>query len=118
MSIYDQLPTGAYVKWENQGDKVVGDVVDLTIGQSLQGDKVPQLTVRADDGTDTIITAAQARLKAEILRLKPGIGDRVSITYTGNEKREGGKTLKLFEVKVVKGGAKGTPAAQAPEEDF
>jgi len=117
MSIYDQLPQGDYVKWEAVGDKLVGDVMATEIGQSLQGKPVPQLTIRDDEGTSTIVTCSQARLKAEIMKHKPEVGDRISIAYTGNEKREGGKTLKLFEVKVGKGQAKTKPV-DTDEEPF
>ena len=121
-SIYDELPSGQFVKWETVGDKVVGDVVALGIGLSLNGDKVPELTVREDGGNDVTVTASQSNLKAEILRLRPVVGDRISIVYAATEKREGGKTLKKFDVKVISGGAKGTvattPAATDDEDVF
>ena len=116
-SIYDELPAGQFVKWENVGDKVVGDVVSLGIGTSLNGDKVPELGVRLDDGSDVTVTASQANLKGEILRLRPMVGDRISIVYSATEKRDGGKTLKKFTVQVKQGGAKGTVAAEVEAEE-
>lgn len=113
--IYDQIPAGEYVKWDTVGQTVTGDVIEVSLGQSLQGDKVPQYRIRLDDGTECTVTASQGQLKALCLKEKPHAGDRVKIVHTGVEKREGGKLLKLFTLDVKVGGAK-APVAVAEDE--
>lgn len=119
---WDGLPNGKYVKWENIGDEVVGDVIGKGIGPDANGQDVPQLTIRKDDGEEVTITAGQAQLKAKLMEARPQIGDRIKIRYEKAEKKDGGKTLKHFEVVVKTGGAKSPvskPEAQkAAEEDF
>lgn len=115
-SPYDDIPTGQFVKWEEPGQQIVGDLVLVEAGQSLQGTKVPQLTIRLDSGEEVIVTASQGQLKALILKEKPLPGDRVRIKFTNTEKRDGGKTLKLFELEVKRGGAKAAVAVAS--EDF
>lgn len=122
MSIWDDptLTAGQFVKWETEGDSIAGDVIAVAKGEDLNGNTVPQLTIRTDDGDDRTVTASQAQLKAKLAEERPEAGDRIRITYTGSEKRDGGKTLKKFTVEVSHGGAKGTVAA-APatnEEPF
>ena len=111
---WDDLPSGEYVKWSEPGDTVVGVVVSKSIGFDLNQRPCPQLTVRLDDGTDRIVSASQAQLAARLKELRPAVGQKVRIVYTGDERREGGKTLKLFTVDV-----KGEPAPveQVPEEE-
>ena len=104
--IYAEIPTGAYVKWDEPGQRIVGDVLEVRVGKSLQGDKVPEYSIRLDSGDEVIVTASQGQLKALCLKERPVAGDRVRITYTGDQRRDGGKTLKLFTLDVTKGGAR------------
>lgn len=119
---WDGLPNGNFAKWETPGDEIVGDVVGKGIGRDLKDNPVPELIIRRDDETEVTVTASQGQLRAKLLEARPQVGDRVKITYTKNEKRDGGKTLKHFDVVVKSGGAKNpvaTPeAAAAAEEDF
>lgn len=109
---WGEVPTSdGFAKWENAGDSVSGRIVAKEVGLDLNGNKVPQLVVDTADGPVTV-TASQAQLKARLLELKPNVGDAISITYDGNEKREGGKTLKKFTV-VVSGAAEVPAAAPA-----
>lgn len=110
---WDGLPNGNFAKWENPGDELVGDVVGKGLGDDLNGHSVPQIVVATDDGSEITVTASQAQLKAKLMEARPAVGDRVKITYTRNEKRDGGKTLKHFEVVLKKGGAKNTAPAEA-----
>ena len=53
----------------------------------------PKLTIRDDDGQAYTIVARQARLVAELVRVKAVVGDRVRIVYTGEaEKKAPGMT--------------------------
>ena len=60
------------------------------------------------------VTAGQVRLKALLAEKRPEVGDTLTITHTGIEKRAGGKTLKLWTVEVVRGGGGGLSAV--PDE--
>ncbi len=116
MSIYDQLPKGAFAKFTTIGDKVVGDVTGVAIGEDFNGKPCPQLTIVEDDGNEVIVTAGQANLKAQIIEKRVEVGDRISIRLDSEVPRTKG-SLKVFEVKVTKGGAKGTVAANTTEEE-
>lgn len=110
---WDGLPNGQYVKWENAGDSITGDIVGKGTGPDINGEQVPQLTIRLDDGTEQTVTASQAQLRAKLLEGRPAVGDRIKIVYVKAEKRDGGKTLKHFEVTIKKGGAKVQPVSEA-----
>ena len=110
---WDGLPSGAYAKWENVGDTIVGDVIGKGLGTDLQGQPIPQIVLRTDSGDEVTVSASQAQLKSKLMEARPNVGDRVKITYTKSEKRDGGKTLKHFDVVVKTGGAKTMPTEEA-----
>ena len=120
MSIWDDpslASGGDYVRFENPGDNVVGDVLNVTMHTWDDGSSCPKLTIRTDDGNDVTLTAGQVRLKAELRDKRPEPGDRIKVTFTELEKRPGGRTLKHFDVQVASGGAKGTAAAVVEDAD-
>lgn len=97
---WDAIPqSNGFAKWESEGDSVKGEVVDVGIGQDLNGNDCPQIIVNTGDDTVTI-TAAQAMLRSKLLEARPNVGDTIAIVFTGVEKRTGGKTLKQFDVAV------------------
>ena len=112
MSVWDDpsLSTGDYIKFENVGDSVVGDILDVSLHQWDDGSKSPKLVLDCN-GEEKILTAGQVRLKAALAEERPEVGDKISIKFTELEKRSGGKTLKHFEVAVKKGGATAKPKA-------
>ena len=112
MSVWDDpsLSTGDYIKFENVGDSVVGDILDVSLHQWDDGSKSPKLVLDCN-GEEKILTAGQVRLKAALAEERPEVGDKISIKFTELEKRSGGKTLKHFEVAVKKGGATAQPKA-------
>ena len=59
------------------------------------------------------MTAGQVRLKALLAEQRPEAGDTITVTLSEIEKRAGGKTLKHFDVKVVRAGASAAPAPAA-----
>lgn len=91
---------GNYIKWDQPGKTIVGTVTSKSVGTDLQGQPCPQLGIRTDDGDDHTLSASQAALKSMILEAAPNVGDRIAVKYVGDEKRDGGKTLKRFEVQV------------------
>lgn len=66
------------------------------------GNKYPSLTIDvAGDKFEVLVSQTQLlRLVAE---KKPNVGDTITIKFTRVEKLAGNKTLKHFEVLVVKG---------------
>lgn len=118
MSIYDDpdlVVSNEYIKFEEVGTEVTGDVISVGKHTWENGDKCIKLVIRDDDGTDRTLTAGQMKLAEKLKELRPDAGDRIRIKFTEIEKRPGGKTMKHFDVDVKAGGAKGT-ASSAPDE--
>lgn len=102
---------GEFVSFENVGDTVSGTVNALRTHRFDDGKVVPQILLTTDDGDERTLTAGQVRLKAEMAAQRPEVGDHIKVTFSQLEKRQGGKTLKHFDVVVTRGG--GAPAASA-----
>jgi len=107
----EMFDSGEFVKFEHPGDTITGTITAIRKHMFDDGKVVPQISITTPDGVDRIITAGQIRLKAELAEKRPGVGDLLTITYTQEEKRQGGKTLKHFRVDV--GPVTATPAAPA-----
>ena len=114
MSVWDDPELRSnddFVSFENIGDTVTGRIVTIRTHRFDDGKVVPQILLDTADGERTL-TAGQVRLKASLAEERPEAGDTLTVTLTQVEKRAGGKTLKHFDVKVVRGAA--APAAAAP----
>lgn len=114
MSVWDtpELQTSSeYVKFENIGDTVSGTVVNITAHKWDDGSVSPQILLSTSEGQQTV-TAGQVRLKALLAEKRPEVGDGLTITMTGVEKRAGGKTLKLWDVEVISGGGDSAATAE------
>jgi len=102
-----------YIKFDNIGDTVTGRIIDSRIHRWDDGKVSPQLLLDVG-GEEKNLTAGQVRLKAALAEQRPEPGDTITVTLTDIERRSGGKTLKHFDVKVVRGnGAVTAPAAPA-----
>jgi len=101
---------GDYIKFDNVGDTVTGKILVVGMKRWDDGSVAPQLLLDTADGERTL-TAGQVRLKAALAEKRPEEGDTVTVTLSEIEKRSGGKTLKHFDVTVVRAG---DPAAAAP----
>ncbi|MEU5946286.1 hypothetical protein ABZ793_12080 [Micromonospora sp. NPDC047465] len=115
MSVWDDPEIregGAFVKFENVGDTVSGTVTAVRSHRFDDGKVAPQILLTTDDGEERTVTAGQVRLKAALAEKRPEAGDHLTVTFTQNEKRAGGKTLKHFEVTVRRNGT--AVAAPAP----
>jgi hypothetical protein len=102
-----------YAKFEAIGDRVSGNITGVFAHRFDDGKVVPKIMLETDDG-EIALTAGQVRLKAALAEQRPEVGDNLTVTLTEIEKRAGGKTLKHFDVVVVRG--KGAPAAAAPSD--
>ena len=115
MSVWDdpEMRTASdYASFNEVGDSVSGIVTGVFAHRFDDGKVVPKIMLDTADG-EIALTAGQVRLKAELSEKRPEVGDTLTVTLTEIEKRAGGKTLKHFDVVVVKGG-KPAPAAAAP----
>jgi hypothetical protein len=115
LSVWDdpEMRTASdYAAFIEVGDYVSGIVTGVFAHRFEDGKVVPKIILDTADG-EIILTAGQVRLKAELSEKRPEVGDTLTVTLTEIEKRAGGKTLKHFDVVVVKGG-KPAPAAAAP----
>ena len=115
MSIWDDPElnsSGNFVKFDKVGDSVAGIIVAIRRHRFDDGNLVPQVELRCDDGEDRTLTAGQVRLKLALVEQRPDEGDHLTVTLTQIEKRGGGKTLKHFDVKVRRGDGT-VPAAAA-----
>ncbi len=115
MSVWDDPEmriASDYVSFNEIGDTVTGTVTGVYAHRFDDGKVVPKIMLDTADG-EVALTAGQVRLKAELSEKRPDVGDTLTVTLIDIEKRAGGKTLKHFDVSVVKGG-KPSPAAAAP----
>lgn len=96
---------GEFVKFEQVGDKVAGVITAIKKHRFDDGNVVPQIYLTTDDGEDRTLTAGQIQLKTKLANERPDVGDHITVTYTQQERRAGGKTLKHFEVSVRRGAA-------------
>jgi hypothetical protein len=79
------------------------------------GDRLPSVTLRDDQGTEWSLLASQRGLQALLATHRPASGDRISIVYTGDGEAKPGKNApKLFDVAVVRPDGGPAPAAAAP----
>ena len=95
----DMFPSGDFVRFEAIGDSVEGVITAMRRHVFDDGKVAPQLELDTDDGPRTL-TAGQIRLKAELAERRPQVGDHLTVTLIGIEKRPGGKTMKEFRVTV------------------
>lgn len=100
---------GDFVKFENVGDSVSGKVISIGAHRWDDGSVSPQLLIQTSEldadgnAVEKTVTAGQIRLKAALAEKRPEAGDYITIKFTQIEKRQGGKTLKHFDVDVQKG---------------
>jgi hypothetical protein len=112
MSVWDDPEmriASDYAKFEAIGDTVSGTVTGVYAHRFDDGKVVPKIMLDTPDG-EIALTAGQVRLKAELSEKRPEVGDVLTVKLTEVEKRAGGKTLKHFEVNVIKSG---TPIAES-----
>jgi hypothetical protein len=108
-----ELRTGGdFVKFDQPGDTVTGEITGIRKHQFEDGKVVPQIFLNID-GEERTLTAGQVRLKALLGEKRPNVGDTITVTLTDVEKRAGGKTLKIFTLDVNTTTAPAAPAAPA-----
>lgn len=105
----------AYKKFETPGDSIVGTLVAAGVGEYM-GNTYPELTLETDEGVTTVVSCSQAMLKNRIGDLRPQLGTRIAITYTGDGTAKANQhPPKLFDVAVGEAPAPAAPV-EAPVE--
>lgn len=87
--------------FDTPGDMLVG-TLQKHWADGPRDDMVPHIRVQTDDGRSFEVTVSQERLKAELVKAAPAVGDRLRITYTGEAEKAapGMNKAKLFTVEV------------------
>ncbi len=105
-------------KFRNKNDTVVGEVYYVrTTDFGGTAEKVPEIWVRLDDGTEVGVAASQVNLRRLLCQHRPAVGDRIAIVYTGDatSAKAGQSPAKLFDVVVRRAGdAAPAPAPASP----
>lgn len=76
------------VTWDpsEAGDYVWGIVEHL--GEvKIRDEWIPEIRIRTGDGVLVKVLASQKRLLAQLVELKPRVGDRIKIRYDGEDQR-------------------------------
>lgn len=92
--------------FERPGDEITGTLIKYR-ADGPRDDAVPSVRLQMADGRVFEVTAHQERLKAELVKAKPAIGDKVRIVYTGEAAKAapGMNKAKLFAVEVRRPGS-------------
>jgi hypothetical protein len=93
------------------GDRLTGELIDLdTAWSDFRGSEYPLLRVRDDEGREWTIHAFRTVLYTEVLKWKPQVGERLTVTYHGPaEKAKAGMSpAEIYRVRV-----EGRPSADA-----
>lgn len=92
--------------FEKPGDVLVGTLLKHW-ADGPRDDLIPHIRIQTDDGRRYEVTVSQERLKAELAKASPAVGDRLRITYTGEAERAapGMNKAKLFTVEVKRPGS-------------
>jgi hypothetical protein len=94
--------------------EIDGTLIELA-EHKARDEYIPKLRIQQDDGTVVIVIAGQTRLQAELVKHAPAVGDRITISYTGEARRAapGMNPTKEFTVTVRRPGD-GSPG-KAPQ---
>lgn len=112
---WDQFDSD-FIKFDEVGDNVAGTIMAIRVGKDFKGNLCPELQIRTENG-DKVVTAGQAKLKPELARLKPQVGDRIAIVFSGvGDAKPGQAPAKLFDVQVQKADTAGASSGPSASE--
>ncbi len=88
-----------YVSWTNPGDQLVGTVKEVREGTDFDGNPCPELILEVnDDGDEVTWTVGQVMLKRLLAEQRPTVGQKIRVTYTGDEGQ-----MKVFTLEAKEG---------------
>lgn len=104
MSIWDDY-RGAdnQFKFATVGDNIAGTLTSVRLATMPDGDKVPALVIRKDDGTEWSLLVGNADLQRKLAAFDPQPGCRIAIAYTHDEHVGKPSPMKRFDVAVKPG---------------
>ncbi|UQE73861.1 hypothetical protein MYK68_14090 [Gordonia sp. PP30] len=129
------VPAGAFIGWGNTpGQAVTGKVLtfDPAGAQDYNGNVCPELGLelvepaasynkageRFDYATGDLVnlTCGATNLKRAVMAASPSAGDLVKITLQEIKPLNGGRSVKIFDLKIARGaGGASTPATPTPQ---
>lgn len=108
MGFWDKFGAGERFKFNAKGDTIEGEILGLTVTTfGGTAEPTPVLLIRTNTG-DREVTASQAVLVSRLAETSPEVGDKVRITYEGEDPkgaRPGRSPAKLFTVIVKRADA-------------
>jgi hypothetical protein len=114
---WSSFGSGAFVKFEQVGDKAEGVITGIRAGEDFNGHPCPVIDLRTADGEDRTITCGQANLKAQVTELgkagKLAKGKHLSVEFSSTAKAEKG-TKKVFTVTVDDAAASAAADSKPP----
>jgi hypothetical protein len=120
MSELDKLGADLAQGWRPQeGDKLVGVVVDLALGWSdYSSGNYPIITIHDDEkDEDVAVHCFHYVLDKKVKELKPEVGERVGVVYKGTvPSKDGKRTISVYDFRVEGRGAKIWDAPQPTPE--
>ena len=99
-------------KFDTIGVSIAGTITNIRRAE-FDGRGVPELWLDTPDG-ETSVLCGQANLMTQLLDLRPNVGDRIAIIYTGQRKAKLGMA-KLFDVSLKRADGTYEGAAAPPE---
>ena len=105
---WDDMSTSGFVKFEKIGDTVSGTITKVYPGTDFNGNPCPVLDLVTEDGERTL-SCGQANLKAQVVAIKPKVGETIKVTFDHEEKA----ALGMRKVFVIEHGAGLTGTAPA-----
>lgn len=98
-------------KFEKIGDSIAGTLTSARLATMPDGDKVPALVIRKDDGTEWSLLVGNADLQRKLAAHDPQPGCRIAIAYTHDEQVGKPSPMKRFDVAIKPGTPTAEPAA-------
>lgn len=97
-------------KFTQPGDEIAGTITAIRVAQFAS--PVPELYIKPPNDVERSVLAGQMILQQKLAEAAPAEGDHIHIKLVRIEPRQGGKTLKHFEVTHTP--ANGTPTTSQP----
>jgi hypothetical protein len=107
---------GDFVKFETEGDEIVGTITALRKKRFKDQDRDTALIdIQPKDGGDVVTLACdKVDLRMQLAELEPQVGDLLAVRFTGTEKVANGR-MKKFAVKHRAGAAPEPDPVPEPE---
>ena len=115
-NVWDEIPppNGDFPEkftFDKVGTSIAGTITNIR-KFTWEGKTSPDLWIQTADGERSVI-CGQANLLTQLLEIKPMVGDKIAVVYTGERKAKLGNA-KVFDVQVKR--ADGSTVDPAPEK--